>query len=246
MNLITERYNRYGHEISTRDLLKAIAAITMILDHIGWLFMDNDPYLRSVGRFAAPVYFFLIGNAKSYKFSFPLLVYGAIVSVFVSLHTEWYQIDILISFLVIRYFLRYAPDGTWKAVPLFLILFFCMATHVQFFKFIAYGTLGLLWAMTGYLNKTNNKNIYWFLPLVIMASYYYLISGFNPPAELVFDLSYLTILTLFGVIALTFTISPLRHIPIVFSPQILFLSRFSLEIYAIHLCLFIVVNWIIF
>lgn len=51
--------------LTSYDLLKAFAVITMVLDHVGFYFFPDDLWWRAAGRMSAPVWLFLIGYARS-------------------------------------------------------------------------------------------------------------------------------------------------------------------------------------
>lgn len=47
-------------------VLRIIAMVTMVIDHIGWNFLDNPLYLTWFGRIAFPVYAFFAGRRIYY------------------------------------------------------------------------------------------------------------------------------------------------------------------------------------
>ena len=51
--------------LTSYDLLKAFAVITMVIDHVGFYFFPDDDVWRVIGRLSFPVWFFLIGYATS-------------------------------------------------------------------------------------------------------------------------------------------------------------------------------------
>ena len=54
------------HRCIPQEGLKAIACITMLLDHIGAVFLPESLLLRCIGRLAFPVYCFLIAEGSHY------------------------------------------------------------------------------------------------------------------------------------------------------------------------------------
>ncbi|MGB1540324.1 MAG: TraX family protein, partial [Rickettsiales bacterium] len=66
----------YGHTANTYDALKAIALLTMVVDHIGRYFFPEVEAFRAMGRIAFPLFLFLVGYSGYTKFS-PSLFIGA-------------------------------------------------------------------------------------------------------------------------------------------------------------------------
>ena len=52
----------------TGFVLRIIAMVTMLLDHIGWNFIDNPMLLTWIGRIAFPCYAFLLAEAFFFVF----------------------------------------------------------------------------------------------------------------------------------------------------------------------------------
>ena len=52
----------------TGFVLRIIAMVTMLLDHIGWNFIDNPVLLTWIGRIAFPCYAFLLAEAFFFVF----------------------------------------------------------------------------------------------------------------------------------------------------------------------------------
>jgi hypothetical protein len=106
---------------STSDMLKLVGVVSMIIDHIGYLFFPEVTFLRIIGRLAFPI--FAGGIVSGYqhtsdlkKYAFRLLIFG-----FVSQFP--YQLVFNVSFLnVIFSFL----------VGLLLIYFFDKKNYIPF------------------------------------------------------------------------------------------------------------------
>ena len=55
-----------GHKILTGNMLKIIAAISMLADHIGIIFFPFDGIWRIFGRLALPIFAFMIAESAKY------------------------------------------------------------------------------------------------------------------------------------------------------------------------------------
>ncbi len=54
--------------VSEHDLFKLTALLLMFIDHIGVFVFPDVIWWRIFGRAAAPIFFFLIGYSRSYRF----------------------------------------------------------------------------------------------------------------------------------------------------------------------------------
>jgi len=59
-----------------QDLLKLIAIILMIADHVGLYFLPEVQLLRAVGRYSMPIFCFFAGYNFKNKARLELLLYG--------------------------------------------------------------------------------------------------------------------------------------------------------------------------
>ena len=143
-------------EFDTWDVLKIVAMLLMFVDHAGnylFTFSDEQYYLRAVGRGAAPIFLFLAGYARSYRFSWELLWLAVGLTVF-----EWIffwhidTVNILFTILVSRaIFQWFELRGRVIRRPLEWIVagaaLFVTAAVVD------YGSLGFLLALAGYMRR---------------------------------------------------------------------------------------------
>ncbi|MDH5721940.1 MAG: conjugal transfer protein TraX [Alphaproteobacteria bacterium] len=92
-------------EISSYDILKTLAIIFMIVDHLGYYFFDNEVWFRLIGRFSVPIWFFLVGYASSDKIPFQIWL-GAIIVAFSSLVSGQvlFPLNILFTIMIARHF----------------------------------------------------------------------------------------------------------------------------------------------
>ena len=147
-------------------LLKILAAMFMLIDHIGY-FTDNAAF-RIIGRLSFPIFAFLIANGfkytkNVYKYAARLLVF-AFVSEFafdfafnkkisfiefnglfpdIQLDNVFFTLFISLCFLILNSFLKKNIKNHWLiSVPLLFVMSF-VATFIS----ADYGALGVLWVV---------------------------------------------------------------------------------------------------
>ena len=59
------RSTRTAHAVDNTDWLKTAAIILVVVDHIGYFFIEDDHWWSVFGRLAAPTFFFLLGYAQT-------------------------------------------------------------------------------------------------------------------------------------------------------------------------------------
>lgn len=147
--------------LTSYDFLKTIAVLLMIVDHIGYYFYPDNDVWRVIGRMCVPIWFFLVGFARSRDFG-PLLWIGCAVLVFANyaVGLSFFPLNILASIVLVRWALDPAmacimPGFQQKGINqrfwvfcMFLVLCAIPSSFVT-----EYGTQGLLLAMLGYLTR---------------------------------------------------------------------------------------------
>lgn len=140
----------------TWDVLKIVAMLLMFVDHAGNYVFNDDAsqyYLRAVGRGAAPIFLFLAGYAKSYRFSWELLWLAVALTVF-----EWWffwhieTLNILFSILASRaIFQWFEVRGRIIKRPVEWYVAGCALFVLA--AVVDYGSLGFLIALAGYMRR---------------------------------------------------------------------------------------------
>jgi hypothetical protein len=143
--------------VTAIDLWKTAAIVLMFVDHYGNFFAPEETVWRAIGRACLPIWFFLIGFARSRSIQVQWLIVGAILTLIDYLTSpglpETY-VNILINFMIIRVCLtpieRYIlPDVLRLAVLcIFLALLEPLAGH-----YLEYGSHGMLLALAGLLHR---------------------------------------------------------------------------------------------
>jgi len=143
--------------VDNTDWLKAAAIILVLVDHFGYFFMENDEWWAVLGRFAAPIFFFLVGYSKTRSIPLHWIGLGVMLTLLDSSNADWEWVapNILLSFVLIRFAYRYVSKlverHPWISVALLVSVFIAsLPIAAQLFD---YGAEGWLWALFGLLHR---------------------------------------------------------------------------------------------
>lgn len=155
-----DNFRRYGPLSSTQDIVKALAIVIMVIDHVGYIFFPQHLWWRSVGRIGFPVWFFLAGYACPSRPPYLILFLS-----FLMVLTDFYvgekllPINALLSIFCCRLFV----SSTLVNLPLTAVnwgftLFFILITTPFSMLFFEYGPLALLFALCGFYCRFHHQN----------------------------------------------------------------------------------------
>lgn len=234
------------------DVLKTAAVVLMIIDHIGYFLLQDEMWLRAVGRASAPIWCFLIGYALTRELSTKLLL-GALIMVTTDLLLTGspFTLNILVTFILIRlsidHIVRFMLQSRYLFVLSSLLLVFsAFGTGMV----VEYGTLAWMWALYGYFTRHKERlidgggfftrqvyigyGVFTFLAYVILQNAQF---GFSEGQFI------LVLILVAGSFAVLSNIAPATYPQIQgFTKTFLqFCGRKTLEIYVAHLLLFKVI-----
>jgi hypothetical protein len=241
--------------VTTTDLLKFVGVTAFLLDHYGLCFDPDQTWWRVLGRVAAPIFFFLIGFARTRSVAWTWIAYGAVLTA----QEVWtsrdggrlrdISVDILLNFAVLRLaVLPLVERILLRRAPSPLLVIGCMLLVPLTHYFLEYGIYGWLWALLGLSHRLALENptpvrrrIRLALAL-LAAGVYYVVEetadhGFGVQEFLTVKAATLAAL-IAGLTAglLVFRRTVLRvQPPAPLAPLFRFCGRYSLEIYAITL-----------
>ena len=145
-------------DITSYDLLKTAAVITMIIDHIGIYFFPDEMWWRTIGRLSFPIWLFLIGYARSRDIPGTLIA-GAVILIISNyiFGMGMFPLNILVTIAVVRLALNPLMDVLSRStrhlwigsVSLFIL---SLPTFIVF----EYGALAFVMAIFGYLVRHQN------------------------------------------------------------------------------------------
>lgn len=242
--------------VTNLDILKTVAVIFMIIDHIGLYLLQDALWFRALGRIGgAPIWAFLIGYALTREIPTRLML-GALILVASDLFLKGnpFALNILVSFILIRlsidHIMPFLLQSRYVFAFMTLLMTICfMGTNLIF----DYGTLTLMFAMFGYLTRHKIRLInetfltrYDYYGFAVFTGLAYIILqnavfGFSESQSAV--MAALMLL----VIMIQVTIHPATypHIRGTAKNILQFCGRKTLEIYVAHLLLFKIVLFII-
>lgn len=144
--------------VTHHDLLKTLALVLMIIDHLGLFFWPEATWLRAIGRASAPIWLFLVGYNQKSTLSPDLLAGAAVMAISQGLFMgTWLPLNILCSIMVVRLLLPLAPFvlasvrlGSYMPVVLSLLLVMVLPTALWW----EYGPFAILFAAWGWWLRT--------------------------------------------------------------------------------------------
>lgn len=143
--------------VTTIDLWKTAALLLILIDHLGFFIWPDQPWLMAIGRAALPIFFFLIGFAKTR--SVPWFWWAAAVLLTAldgwRLMGQGYpELNIMVNFALIRLSLPMIERhvmGAWWRVVLFAAFLAGLMPYAG--QIVEYGSEGWLLALVGLAHR---------------------------------------------------------------------------------------------
>ena len=228
------------------DGLKILALLFMAVDHLGAYFMVHDLWLRAIGRGSAPIFLFLAGYASSYRFNRELFILACLMTLSNILMGEYlHPLNILFTILIWRGVFSWMEKRRMvieKPLEWFIAAaVFILPSYILF----QYGTLGLLFAICGYMKRyperysLTTQHLFLAASLIAHAATFTLFFDFGLKDVLLMSL----VLAVIYRLLTTFTIHSvdMHCCPAWMVKALTVSSHYSGHIYAIHL---IIISWI--
>ncbi len=158
-----------------RNVLKFIALISMLIDHIGWQIFPDAIWLRAIGRIAFPIFAFFIAQGLRYTSNRKMYVFNMAIVALVSqipyfLLTQRFALNILFTFLMAILIIHLIENYNRLQIVsiIFGILIFAALIILEPFNIIDYGTLGVVLVCVFYFLK--DKKLYLPIGAVVLLS----------------------------------------------------------------------------
>ena len=141
--------------LTSYDLLKALAIILMIVDHIGYFFFPEEVWWRVWGRLCVPIWFFLIGYANTREIPKLFWIVGSLVALSSIVAGEYlFPLNIIFTLILARVAVDWLFNHAMRNREAFAGMFFLLfLLSIPTLVFIDYGTMGLLFTLMGTLRR---------------------------------------------------------------------------------------------
>ncbi len=145
--------------ITSYDLLKTFAIITMIIDHVGYYFFPEQLWFRAIGRLCVPAWLFLIGYSKSKDITVTLIA-GAIILMVANFVVGIYVFpaNILATIIISRLIIDFVMKIFFKdKISLYFICFTFFILVIPSYLLFEYGSLAFIMVMFGWLVRNKKE-----------------------------------------------------------------------------------------
>lgn len=142
-----------------RNVLKIIAVLTMIVDHIGLYLLNNSFWFRVIGRISMPLFAFFIAEGMKHtknrtKYILTLLGFALISQIPHILVSGGYMLNILFTFLIAISIILIIENIKLVFVPYIVTGFILVFTYFMGINgFVDYGVFGVLLVLVFYFCK---------------------------------------------------------------------------------------------
>jgi hypothetical protein len=159
------------------ELLKWIAIITMIIDHIGKIILNNPILLECIGRVAFPTFGFLLAHNYLFftrnkeKYIFRIFLIGIFSQPIYQIATNTETLNIMFTLglgLSFIYLINILYLKINEKIGLYFSYFLLSLIFIVLGFFVDYAFFGIFFIASIYLYLRNGKNIYIFLSVILL------------------------------------------------------------------------------
>lgn len=155
--IITRSRNQSNYQ----DLLKTLAIITMLIDHIGLYLYPELPIMRVIGRTAMPIFCFFAGYNFHDKPKTRIIILGILLHIYTTiLFKQFIVTNILISIYFGQWYIYYCRNSLtnffysgYCHVIIMVILWYISGNIID------YGTLVIAMMILGFIARNEPKNL---------------------------------------------------------------------------------------
>lgn len=169
-----------------RNVLKIIALLTMVIDHIGAFIFPSFIWLRIIGRLSFPIFAFFIAEGIKHtrnrkRYVLVLLLFAVISQIPYAFLMAWWKLNILFTFLIAILIIFLIENLNKKFIVSFisLMITFVLLLCTELFNVFDYGICGILFILIFYFVKSKYiKSVLASFILILLTIKNYCVSGF--------------------------------------------------------------------
>ncbi|MFY9590006.1 TraX family protein [Rickettsia endosymbiont of Halotydeus destructor] len=214
-----------------QDLLKVLAIIAMIIDHIGLYLYPEMPVMRVIGRISMPIFCFFAGYNFHNKPKHKIIILGVLLQIYTDiLFKQFLTTNILIPIYLGQWYLYYFRNNlnnffySGYCHVVVLAMLWCVSWFL-----IDYGTVVIAIMVLGHIARHDPLNLRLCIFISLVISLLHTITGFN----LSDSYTILTIILSITIYILMITRDFTQKTTI----NLKWLSRHTISIYCIHLAI---------
>lgn len=247
-NILATPHRHLPSALTSYDLLKCLAVVSMLGDHIGYYFYPENLWWRAL-TMSGPIWFFLVGYGKNRALE-PRLWIGMflLIGASVMIGEDILALSVLATILLCRVLIDPLMDqiirNPKRLLPYTLLI---IVGTLPTMALVDYGAIALLFAMMGYMVRrpdavvltTEQKFMFYVLSIAGFLMYQFLVFPGYTDAQ--------RIVQAVGVIAVTVSLLFFKRLEFPKADKILtkpvtgllrFVGRHSLIVYVVHLLIF--------
>lgn len=181
IDLANKTYSKFAAKSANyQDLLKILALVTMVIDHLGFFFFPEQEWMRIIGRFTMPVFCFFAG----YNFKKPhglILLYGALLYMITTLvFYSFITTNILIPIFLGQVYLWFTKASFKNFYTNYCHVIF-LALLWPFTKdYLDYGTLTIALMALGYSVQKDPNQMKIMAFIAVVLSLFHTFAVFDP------------------------------------------------------------------
>ncbi|MDR1494860.1 MAG: hypothetical protein LBI29_02385 [Rickettsiales bacterium] len=234
-----------GRKFNNYDLLKSLAFFTMIIDHVGLFFFNKIKFLRVIGRTSAIIYAILFGINK--KKNNDKIIIGAIAMsmAWTLLQNRIFPLNVLYNFYLSGFLVDSLNNLYSKNFLLFLLVLILLVAigEKSDFYLLEYGTYFLMLIFCGRLFRKKEMT----RRDKVLAAIIFIVFFCQQTMHMEFNVGQsLVLFAIFSAIYFTFLNFEFRELGNIPGKGLLmFVSRYSAELFVLQEILFIVSLWLL-
>lgn len=167
--------------LTSYDLVKTLAIILMVIDHCGYYLFDNETIFRVLGRLCVPMWFFLIGYARTTEVPKAVYIGTALIVAGNVLAGEYIlPLCILVTLMLGRVYKQAWMRAVFRGGEAYLgLFFFFLIGYLPTASLFEYGTFGFFFVIMGAVVRLKQDSPELYTDKIRKESRIFAIAGFT-------------------------------------------------------------------